>query len=283
MIAYVTLILTVIVIVIYYLSNTLKRKYNAEVKEGLNRVENLGESVLTEKDITHLPEPVQKYLKYVGVLGREKVNNFKVSINGSMKTDKNRDWFQVKIHQHSFLDKVTRLFYLNLNMSGIPVLGLHFYKNGIATMKIKILGFITVVKGIGEKMNRAETVTVLNDMCIMAPASLIDTRIQWETVDLHTVKATFHNEGNCITATLYFNDIGQLINFVSDDRYYSPTGKTFESVRWSTPVSSYKNINGFNLAAYGEAIWNFPDEDLCYAKFNILDIKYNCKNNYKND
>ncbi len=279
MIAYITLILTVVVIVIYYLSNTLKRKYNAEVKEGLNRVKNLGESVLTEKDITHLPEPVQKYLKYVGVLGREKVNNLKVSINGSMKTDKNRDWFQVKIHQHSFLDKVTRLFYLNLNMSGIPVLGLHFYKNGIATMKIKILGFITVVKGMGEKMNRAETVTVFNDMCIMAPASLVDTRIQWEPVDLHTVKATFNNEGNYISAMLYFNDIGQLTNFVSDDRYYSPTGKTYESVRWSTPVNSYKNINGFNLASYGEAIWNFPDGDLCYAKFNILDIKYNCKNN----
>jgi hypothetical protein len=262
---------------VYYLSNALKRKYNAEVKEGINRLKNIEEPVLTEEDIAHLPEPVQKYLKYVGVLGRERVNNFKVFINGTMKTDKNREWSQVKVWQHSFIDKITRLFYLNLNMSGIPVLGLHFYKNGTANMGIKILGLISIVKGMGEKMNQAETVTVFNDMCIMAPSSLVDKRIQWESVDLFSAKATFSNEGNCITATLYFNDIGQLTNFVSDDRYYSPTGKTYESARWSTPVSSYKNINGFNLATYGEAIWNFQDKDFCYAKFNILDIKYNCK------
>lgn len=278
MIFYIILILTVMVILTYYLSNALKRKYNAEVKEGLYRMKNIEESVLTEKDIAHLPEPVQKYLKYVGVLGKEKVNNFKVFINGTMKPDKNRDWFQVKIRQHSFLDKITRLFYLDCNMSGIPVLGLHFYKNGTAAMEIKVLGLIPIVKGVGELMNKAETVTVFNDMCVMAPASLVDKRIQWEPVDSHSVKATFSNNGNCITATLYFNDIGQLTNFVSDDRYYSPTGKTYESVRWSTPVNSYKNLNGFNLATYGEAIWNFPDGDFCYAKFTIQDVKYNCKN-----
>ncbi|WP_281532631.1 DUF6544 family protein [Anaerocolumna aminovalerica] len=278
MIIYSAVILVVIASLIYYLSNALRRKYNAEVREGLYRVKNMEESVLTEKDIAHLPEPVQKYLKYVGVLGKEKVKDFKVLINGTMKTDKNREWSQVKIGQHSFLDKITRLFYLNLNMSGIPVLGLHFYKNGIATMEIKVLGLIPIVEGMGKKMNQAETVTVFNDMCIMAPASLIDKRIQWEPVDSHSVKAIFCNDGNCITVTLYFNDIGQLTNFVSDDRYYSPTGKTFESVRWSTPVSSYKNINGFNLVTYGEAIWNFPDGDFCYAKFNIQDIKYNYNN-----
>jgi hypothetical protein len=66
-----------------------------------------------------------------------------------------------------------------------------------------------------------------------------------------------------------------LINFVSDDRFYSPTGKTYEKVRWSTPVSNYKNTNGYNLPTYGEAVWNFPEEDFTYAKFNIKEIQYN--------
>ena len=40
--------------------------------------------------------------------------------------------------------------------------------------------------------------------------------------------------------------------------FYSPASKTYERIRWSTPVSDYKDINGFNVATYGEAVWSFP-------------------------
>ncbi len=144
-------------------------------------------------------------------------------------------------------------------------------------MLIKLAGLITVVDGEGEKMDRAETVTVFNDMCILAPATLIDKRIQWIVIDSLTTIAIFTNEGIKISAMLYFNEEGQLINFVSNNRYYSPTGENFEKVVWSTPVSDYRVANGYNLAMYGEAVWKFEDEDFCYAKFKIKEIEYNCE------
>jgi len=188
-----------------------------------------------------------------------------------------KDWSEVQVEQYSFIDNITRLFYLKLNMSGIPVVGLHSYKDANATMSVKVAGLIPVVDGKGKEMNQGETVTVFNDMCILAPATLIDEKIEWESIDSLTAKATFNNEGIKISAILYFNKEGQLINFVSYDRYYSPTGKTYESIPWSTPVSNYKNINGLNLATYGEAVWNFPEGDFSYAKFNIKEIEYNYK------
>jgi hypothetical protein len=57
--------------------------------------------------------------------------------------------------------------------------------------------------------------------------------------------------------------------------FYSLAGKTYERVTRSTPVSDYKDINGFNLATYGEAVWSFPGGDFCYTRFNIMDIQYN--------
>jgi len=275
MVFYVVITFTVITLLTLYSAHQLKRKYNMEVREGLKRTKELEKTAVTEKDIAHLPEPIQKYLKYVGVLGKEKVYNIQVHINGTMRINKKSDWCNIKIQQYSFFDILTRLFYLRLTMNGLPIKGLHFYKSGIASMVIKILGLIPVVNGSGEKMNQAETVTVFNDMCIMAPATLIDSRIQWRSIDDYTVEATFKHNGIQITATLYFNELGQLVNFVSDDRYYSPTGETFEQVRWSTPIQSYQNINGFNLATYGEAIWSFPEGDFTYAKFYIQDIQYN--------
>ncbi len=268
------LVVAGILLSIYY-SQHLYREYKSEALKGLERTAILEDEVITREDIAHLPPPVQKYLRYVGVVGREKVKSFTVSIDGSMKTDRKRDWAHVKVQQYSFADRITRLFYLNLKMFGVPVIGLHSYTDANATMLVKIAGLIPVVDGRGKEMNQGETVTVFNDMCIMAPATLIDERIEWEPIDSLTVKAAFNNEGIRISAVLYFNEEGQLINFVSDDRFYSPTGKTYEKVRWSTPVSDYKNINGFNLATYGKAVWNFPDEDFCYARFNIKDIRYN--------
>ncbi len=260
---------------LYYYSQHLHREYKEEVLKGLERTSKLKKELINEEDIANLPDPVQKYLKYVGVLGKEKVTHYKVIIDGSMKSTRDRDWADVDVRQYSFMDEVTRLFFLKMNMSGIPVIGLHAYADANAVMQIKVAGIFPVVDGKGEEMNQGETVTVFNDMCILAPATLIDKRIQWEPVDEYTAKATFNNEGISIQTVLYFNEKGQLINFESDDRFYSPTGETYENVRWSTPVSNYKNINGYNLATYGEAIWHFPEEKYCYARFNIKDIQYN--------
>ena len=160
---------------------------------------------------------------------------------------------------------------------GIPFMGLHHYQNGKATMLIKLAGLITVADAKGAEMDRSETVTFFNDMCLLAPATLIDKRIQWETVDLSTVKATFDNNGCKIAAVLTFNDQGALSNFSSDDRSMTTTGKSYQRVRWSTPVRDYQEINGQKLPNYAEAIWQLAEGDYCYAKFKIKKVEYNGK------
>ena len=123
-------------------------------------------------------------------------------------------------------------------------------------------------------MDVAETVTFFNDMFCMAPATLIDKRIQWLEVDSNKVKAAFTNNGITIFAWLYFNDKGELINFISDDRYSADAGK---KLPWSTPLKDYKEINGYKLAGYAETIYSYPKADLCYGTFSLTNIKYNSK------
>ena len=40
-------------------------------------------------------------------------------------------------------------------------------------MRVKLLGAIDMVDARGEVMDRSETVTLFNDMCILAPATLL--------------------------------------------------------------------------------------------------------------
>jgi Family of unknown function (DUF6544) len=66
-------------------------------------------------------------------------------------------------------------------------------------------------------MDRSEAVTHFNDMCLLAPATLIDPRIAWEPVDAHTVRARYSGGAHTISATLVFGADGLLTNFISDD------------------------------------------------------------------
>jgi hypothetical protein len=143
-------------------------------------------------------------------------------------------------------------------------------------MQIKLASLFQVVDAKGEKMNQGETVTMFNDMCLFAPATLIDDNIEWEEIDSLTVKAKFTNAGNTINATLFFNEKGELVNFSSNDRYESADGKTYNNYEWTTPVKDYQEINGRRLPSYGEAVWHKPEGEYVYAKLSIADVEYNC-------
>ncbi len=252
-------------------SQQFEASYIRDVNTHLRKTSNFQTDLLTEADIQTLPVPVQKYLRYTGSVNKPKVKNMKIVFDGEMR-DKGKDFFKFNSVQYNFFDYPTRLFFMKAKMYGLPVPGYHCYQNERATMQIKLLGLFNVVNIKGTEMNKAETVTVFNDMCLMAPAALIDKRIEWTPIDNLSAKATFTNGINKITATLHFNELGQLINFISDDRYAIGVMKQY---RFSTPVKEYTQINGVNIWKYGETIWHYPDGEFVYGKFTLISIEYN--------
>jgi hypothetical protein len=154
---------------------------------------------------------------------------------------------------------------------------LHTYADSGAVMRIKLASFFTVAEAKGEIMNKSETVTMFNDICLFAPAALIDQKIEWFPVDSLTVDAFFENAGIRIKARLYFNAKGELVNFESDDRYESADGKTYVNYRWSTPVKDYRNFGEAKLASYGEAVWHKPEGKFVYAKMRLKEIVCNTR------
>lgn len=183
----------------------------------------------------------------------------------------------MKIHsqQYNFFDDPARLFYIRAKMFGIPFDGLHQYTGDHATMQIKVANLISVVDASGDKMDQGETVTMLNDMCLMAPATLIDTGITWREIDDLTVEARFTNRNQTIVATLYFNEAGAMTNFISNDRFLSSDGKEYLNYPWSTPVKNWQEINGRKIPTSGETIWQTPEGPFCYGRFDIGEIEYN--------
>jgi hypothetical protein len=255
-------------------STLFKDQYHKDVRQQLEQHRNKNVPVLTEQDILLLPGAIQKYLHYCGVVGKPMVNHFKVEFSGQIRKDAHSSWMPVTSTQYNFLDSPCRFFFMNATMKMLPVAGYHRFADGKATMDIRLLSLFKVQYKSGKEMDTAETVTFFNDMCCMAPATLIDKRIQWLEADDNKVKAKFTSNGITVSATLYFSKNGELTNFVSGDRY-AIAGDSFVKTPWSTPVRGYKKIKGFKLPAIAETIYNFPGEDLCYGSFTITNVEYN--------
>lgn len=232
---------------------------------------------LIVEDIQHLPGIVQKYLYFTGSVGKPQIWNFKSVNKGVMKRNPESSWIDISAEQYDFFPDNARFFYITSALYGIPFDGYHAFSGDNATRRIKIASLIQVVDAQGEKMNRGETVTLFNDICLMAPSALADKNIKWEIIDSLTTKAVFTNRTQTITALLYFSPKGELINFISDDRYLSIDGIKYENYRWSTPVSDYREFGGRKVASYGEANWHLPSGTFTYAKFNLQSIEYNTK------
>jgi hypothetical protein len=256
------------------LPSSYPNRFRAESERRLLRSPNV--ATLLPEDVEHLPAPVQKYLRYAGAVGRPKVYNVMVVSRGSMKREKDGNWMDIVARQYDYFDNVARLFYIQSSVFGIPFDGLHMYVGNNATMEIHVASLFQVADAKGEQMTHGETVTLFNDMCVLAPAMLIDRSIEWNPIDSLHVGAKYTNRGNTITARLTFNEDGAMTDFISNDRYLSADGKTYENYPWSTPVSDYREYDGRKVARYGEAIWHMPGGEFTYARFTIDQIEYNC-------
>jgi hypothetical protein len=267
-------LLLLFVFVVGYGTWNFYRSYQNDVQLTTQQPLHFGHNLLTEADLLPLPRPVQKYLHYAGCVGKPKVNNFRIELTGRIRKNAQSDWMPFTTEQYNFMHTPTRLFYMKAAMKGLPVGGYHHYKNGKAVMDIRLFSLFRVQYQEGQEMDVAETVTFFNDMCCMAPATLIDPRIEWLEVRGNAVKAAFTHNQVTITAWLYFNDEGTLINFVSNDRYAADAGK---KLPWSTPLSEPAEINGRRLATFAEAVYEYPEGPLTYGTFRITDVEYNCE------
>jgi hypothetical protein len=262
--------------IIGYGTSSFHHFYRTEVNLNLSPENSFPQSILTENDLTGLPEPVKNYIRYSGSLGKPKVNNFRIEFSGKIRKNEQSPWMPFTSEQYNFMGATTRLFFMKAVMKGLPLSGLHSFKNGDAFMDIRLLSLFKVQYQSGKEMGIAETVTFFNDMCCMAPATLVDKRVKWLDSDSNSAHAEFSNNGITISARLYFNDKGELVNFVSDDRYAAGENNTMQRLRWSTPLKEYREVDGYRLASYAEAVYTYPEGDLCYGSFSLNHITCNC-------
>jgi hypothetical protein len=234
--------------------------------------------LVTELDLAPLPALVQRYLRVTGSVGRPRVVNFRAVTHGGIRGKPTEGWMSYLAVQVNTIVSPTRSYLMHARKAGIPLTVLHRYADTHAMMQVRLLDLLTMVDvQSGKDMDQSETVTVFNDRCVFAPASLIDPAIVWTVVDSAVVRAEWANGPHAISAFLRFAPSGELVDWWSDDRGgLTPDGKGVIWMRWSTPLSAYREFGGGRrLASHGEALWHAPEGTFSYITVEIDAVEVN--------
>lgn len=266
--------------VVYGFASRGPLSLRAEFEHDLTRmwppVRSASGTVILESDLASLPDPVQRYLRRSGVVGQLPVTDFRATWTGRIRSDPDSAWMTFTADQLDLVDTPERFFMMDAKMKGLPVDILHAFDDEGATMRVRLLSVRSMVDAKGAALTHAETVTLFNDLCCLAPGALLSPDIIWEPVDPHTATAHFTLGVNTITAQLLFDDLGDLIDFVADGRaVMSPDDRTPSPMRWSTPLHDYAQVGPVRVATKAEVKWHPASGAWTYGEFELTSLAYN--------
>lgn len=254
----------------------MKRMYLSEVQTQIDRC-SVNSQVFTEQDLSNLPDPVQKYFKYCGYIGKEKMTNAKIVWNDVIfKISPDKPAAKIKYDQYNFVAQPSRFAYIYSTMfSVIPFEGRDKFLNGQGNMLGRLAKRITLFDAKGNEMNVSAAVTYLAESLIV-PSCALQKYISWESIDQNHAKASIEYDGAKAEGIFTFDENGKFTKFETDERYMDTGNGKSEKQKWTVVVDSYIEKNGLKIPSKMKAVWNLPGGDYEYFIGTVTDIIYNC-------
>lgn len=251
---------------------SFERRYEEAVRAAVAARDTEPLPRLQASELVALPDPVRGYVLASGAVGRAVPRSLRIAFEARMIRKPGARPMQASAEQVSTFEPLSRSFLMRARMFGLPVRALHLYRGDEATFQVRLASLVDIVDMRGEGISTAETVTVLNDMCVFAPARLADPRLTWTAIDDATASVEFENGRQRVSATLRFQG-DDLVDFWSDDRPEAEGGRTVPR-RWRTPLRDYRDFGGLRIASHGEAIYERDSGPFTYGEFEVRDISW---------
>jgi hypothetical protein len=228
---------------------------------------------ITEDNLTGLPTPVQRYLRYSGVVGKPWVQTVRLKYTGEFRMAADKPWMPLAVTQFYTTNPPGFLWKAQFKMLGMPFMfATDTYRDGHNHMLGKVAGLFTVVDGRGKEVDQGTMVRYLQEMSWF-PAAYLGKNIRWQAVDDHAADVTLYDGGKQVTGRMYFDDSGRMLSFAA--QRYGKFGGQFAMNTWTTPMTEYAEINGMNIPIAGRGVWLSPSADFAYIDVRVQELVYN--------
>ncbi len=227
--------------------------------------------LITEGRILSLPEPMQRYLRYAQVIGKEPIRTVRLTQEGVMRTQPGQKWMPLVAEQYYTTNPLAFLW--RCTMRPFPLAWISAtdrFSEGHGSMRIKLLSCIPLGNERGPHMDQGELQRYLGEM-VWFPTACLSDAIEWQVIDAHSVRATMREQNVTGSVVLHVNEQGQLTH-VTADRYKGEHGQL---TPWYVQVHDYREVSGMRIPTEVEVTWHLPSGDFTWLRGKISEIEYN--------
>lgn len=235
---------------------------------------------VTEDHLVGLPEPAQRYLRFMGVVGQPRAWSLLAKFQGRFRRG-DEAWMPCEAWQYNSCHPVGRVFHMRIDFARvIPMVGHDTYLGGKGAMHGKVLGLVRVADGEGPEFDEGELVTFLNDALVLAPSMLLDRNLDigWESVAADAFDVVLTDGDLTVRGRVFVDAAGAMTDFSTTNRFYDgPDGP--QRAEWRTPIDGWTVSAGRPLPTHAAAVWQLPEGPLTYIEgaFAPGDVTYNVR------
>jgi len=278
------LILGVVIVIIILFITISKILFDKKVTKEIDILTEEGSKAPSKtfslNDLEGLPEPVQRYFKYALKDGQEHIKFVRLKQIGEFRMKENQGWMPIKAEQYFTTENPAFIWQVKLTMASfIWIEGRDMYYKCKGNMLIKLLSIITVADAKGSEMDISSLIRFLSEAPWFPTALLPSDYIEWKEIDSNSAQVVIKDNGYTASGIFTFNEKGEIIKFVTNDRYMEVDGKYFKE-QWGGYYRNYQEVDGMKIPIEAEVEWNLSDRDLQYVKLKITDIQYNITEKY---
>lgn len=230
------------------------------------------ELVVTLGMINRLPEPVQRYMRWTGVVGKPWIRTACVRQEGRFRLGADRPWMPMKAEQVYTIDPPGMEWRARFKMFGLPLFSANdSYRDGQGHMFGKAAGVFTLFDDRSEKLTMGTLTRYLSEM-IWFPIAYLGDNVTWTAVDDRSADVTLTDHGRTASGRMFFDELGRPTTFEAM-RYKEDKG-TYTLLPWHTPIFEWGERGGLNIPVRGEVYWVMPQGKLTYGDFNIVAVEH---------
>lgn len=234
---------------------------------------------ITEEQARHLPDPVQRFMRYTRTIGRPPARTVRLKQVGlfRMSEKPNARWYPLSAEQYFTTRPPTFVWLGRIKVAPLlAVQGLDvFHQHG--TLVIKLLGLIKVADYRGSQADQAELVRYLSEI-IWFPSACLHPDLHWEPIDRLSARATLTYSSLSVSGDFHFDEQGAFTTFVAQRA--RDVDSRPSTLTWSARASDYRAYGDLYLPGSAEACWRLLLGEFPYVRLDVTEIEHNISSVY---
>jgi hypothetical protein len=232
------------------------------------------EPTVDRRRLTHLPDPVQRYLtKALGARGRA-IRTVRLHHGGTFRPSLQGRWLPIRGEQYFTADPPGFVWWGRVRMfPGVWIDARDRSVNGVGSMFVTAASTFTIADGHGAEFDQGALLRLLAEMTWL-PTAFIDERyVQWAAADDRRASATLQVNASAVTGTFEFGP-DDLPTTFSADRFYAVSGGTAVLTPFVGRFSDYRVVDGLLIPHRGVAAWIVDGTVSEYARFDVQRVEF---------